>query len=111
MKCKNCGKQHANSKCTYVLDNKIKDDGFPTHPKKPYQRAHREADKKEKAKFGARDYDKLKRIDNKLPKHELAGKNTRSGKIEVSKKVAPKLRPEVAYHEMVENYKLRHKKK
>ena len=109
MKCKKCGKQHANSKCAYILLDKIKDKGFPTHSKS-YPAAHERADTKEKAKYGARDYNKLKRIDNKLAKHELAGKNTKSGKIEVSKKVIPSLRKEVAFHEKIENKLLRKKK-
>jgi hypothetical protein len=38
------------------------------------------------------------------------GKNTKSGGIEVSKVVPPKLRKEVAFHEKTENEILRKKK-
>lgn len=109
--CSKCNKDHPNDHRHFVLDNKLEDAGFPTHPKGKYKAAHREADTKEKAKFGARDYNKLKRIDAKLPKHELAGKNTKSGKIEVSKKIPKKYDKEIAYHERTENKILRKKKK
>lgn len=110
MKCKNCGKQHANSKCDYILMDKIKDKGFPTHSRS-YKTAHTEANREEKRAFGAKQYKQLDKLDRKLPKHELAGKNTKSGKIEVSKKLPAKYDKEISFHEMVENYKLRHKKK
>lgn len=85
----------------YYLKDRLKDSGFPTH--NPfYQIAHRKAEKLEKQKFPT-GYEKMKSIDAKLSKHELAGKNLRSGKIEVSKKVPKQYRKEVAYHERMEN--------
>ena len=91
----------------YKVVKELKDKGFPTHAKK-YHSAHEEADKKEKKKFG-KNYESMKKIDSKLGKHELAGKNFRSGKIEVSSKVPKKYRKEVAYHEEIENKILKKK--
>ena len=50
-------------------------------------------------------------MDETIPDDELIGKNSKSGKITVSKKVPKKLRAEVAFHEKVESKKLRKKKK
>lgn len=85
----------------YKTVNKLERKGFPTDKKK-YPEAHEAADKKEKKKFG-KGYEKMKKVDDKLKKGELAGKNFKSGKIEVSKKVPKNLRKEVAYHEKIEN--------
>ena len=85
----------------YVLKPRIDDNGFPTH-NPHYQFAHQKAEKLEKAKF-PKGYEQLKKLDAKLPKHELIGKNLKSGKIEVSKKVPKKLRKEVAFHEWKES--------
>jgi hypothetical protein len=92
----------------YELRPRLKDKGFPTSSSR-YKSAHEQADKAEKSAY-PKGYQQLKKIDAKLPKHELAGKNTRSGKIEVSSKVPSKLRPEVAFHEKTENKILRRKK-
>lgn len=92
----------------YKVVKKLEDKGFPTHDKK-YHSAHEEADKKEKKKFG-KDYESMKKVDSKLSKHELAGKNLKSGKLEVSSKVPKKYRKEVSYHEEMENKILSKKK-
>lgn len=105
MVCSECGKNHTEK---YHLKNKLTTKGFPTH-EKGYKTAHEEATKKEKAKFPSKDYKKLKRMDESIPAKELIGKNTKSGRIEVSKKVPAKLRDEVAYHERTENKLLRKK--
>lgn len=48
-------------------------------------------------------FQKLKKLDKKVPQGTLIGKNTKSGKVEVSR-VVPKIdRDEVAYHEKTEN--------
>ena len=91
-----------------MLMNRIKDKGFPRN-QKGYEKAHEKADKVEKAKYPS-GYEKMKKVDNRLPKKELAGKNTKSGKIEVSKKVPPSLRKEVSLHERTESKALRGKK-
>jgi hypothetical protein len=111
VKCKHCGKAHDSSQHRKSFESldKLSDAGFPTHSKK-YKEAHQKANKQEKEKFGKKAFEALEKIDNKLSKHELAGKNTKSGKIEVSKKVPPKFRTEVAFHEKVENKALRKKK-
>jgi len=105
VKCPRCGGTHTEK--THIK-NKLKDVGFPTHDKK-YKSAHEEATKKEKSNFPRKDYNQLKHLDESMPKGELIGKNTKSGKVEVSKKVPRKLRDEVAYHEKVENKLLRKK--
>lgn len=83
----------------------IKKSGFPTS-NPHYQSAHEQADKAEKKKYPS-GYAKMKRVDASLPENELAGKNLKSGKIEVSEKVPKPLRKEVAYHEKVENQRLK----
>lgn len=105
-KCKTCGKSHHES---YHLKDRIKDKGYPTNQGKQYQSAHKAANKAEKNRF-PKGFEELKDIDISMgKKHELAGKNTRSGKVEVSKKVPKRLRDEVSYHEKVESKKLRKK--
>lgn len=93
----------------YYLKDRLKDSGFPTHSSF-YQNAHRKAEKLEKKKFPD-GYEAMKKIDEKLKKHELAGKNLKSGKIEVSKKVPKKFRNEVAYHEKMESKFIKQAKK
>lgn len=85
----------------YKLVRKLTDSGFPTHSKF-YKTAHTEAEKLEKAKFPS-GYAKMKKIDEKVSKHELVGKNLKDGKIFVSKKVPKKFRAEVAFHEKTES--------
>jgi hypothetical protein len=106
--CKHCGVNHPKDNDKYKVVHKIPDRGFPVSSKR-YKSDHEQADKAEKKKFGAKSYDKMKKVDAGLHKHELAGKNSKTGKIEVSEKVPPKYRKEVAYHEKVENKKLRKK--
>lgn len=103
-KCKKCGKDHPVS---YHLEDKIPHGGYP-RSQKGYKSAHNEANKAEKAIY-PKGYEKMKHIDAKLSKKEDAGTNTKTGKIEVSKKVPRVLRQEVAYHEKIENKKLRKK--
>lgn len=103
--CKHCGGIHPS---TYHTEKYIKDEGFPTHDKK-YASSHEAADKAEKKKY-PKGYEKLKKLVRKTPKGELLGKNTKSGKVDVSKRVPTKLRGEVAFHEKVESKNLRKKK-
>ena len=105
MKCPTCGKSHG--KGTPHIISKLTDKGFPTHSKK-YPSAHEQADKAEKKKF-PKGYSKLEKLDKQVGRHELVGKNTKTGKIEVSSKVPKSLRKEVAFHEKVENKILRKK--
>jgi hypothetical protein len=105
MTCSHCGKSHSTK---YHLENNLSDSGFPTHDKK-YNTAHEEATKKEKSKFPRKQYNKLKKMDRSVSTHELLGKNSQKGKIEVDAKVPKKLRSEVAFHERVENKILRKK--
>lgn len=85
----------------YVVKSRLTDSGFPTHDRH-YASAHAEASKAEKQKF-PKGYSHLKDMDRKVNKHELLGKNLKNGKIEVSSKVPPKYRREVAFHEITEN--------
>lgn len=97
------------------MKTKIKLINKITRKKNPYknkiiEESHRVADTAEKKKY-PKGYKKLKKFDNKLGKHEFAGENTYSGKVEVSKKVPKKLRKEVEFHEKVElKNKLKRKK-
>lgn len=90
---------------SFKVVKKIPKKGFPTSSKF-YQSAHRAADKIEK-KRNPKEYQAMKKVDNKLAKNELAGKNFPSGKIEISAKVPKKYRSLVANnHERVENKKI-----
>jgi rubrerythrin len=91
---------------TYKVVKELKAKGWPTANKR-YEEAHEIADKKEKQKFGSKSYDYMKKVDSKLKKGQLAGKNTKTGKIEVSSKVPKKFRPEVAAHERTEYKELK----
>ena len=93
----------------YKLEKKIVKKGFPTTAK-GYQTSHEKADKVEK-KADPKAYKAMKKVDNKLGKNELAGKNLKSGKILISKKVPKKDRENVYLHEKVENKNLLKKKK
>lgn len=107
MKCKVCGKSHDHR---IHMEDSLQDKGFPTHDKR-YETAHRKANQAEKKRFGEKAFKALDKIEHSLKKHELLGKNTKTGKIEVEVKVPKKLREEVAFHEEVENKILRKRKK
>jgi hypothetical protein len=109
MKCKICGAKHANTHPHYKLVRELTSKGFPTHSA-DYAQAHRKANKAEEKQFGKRAFNKLEKYVKGSSKHELIGKNLKSGKLEVSKKVPKKMREEVAYHEEVENKILRKRK-
>jgi hypothetical protein len=100
--CETCGRNHSSN---YHLAKQLSSKGFPTHDPK-YKTAHEETSRKEKAKFPKKDYERLKHLDEKIPKGELIGKNTKKGEIKVSKKVPKDLRKEVAWHEKEENKRL-----
>ena len=108
MACARCKSNSHNTTDHFRVVEKIRDKGFPTSAK-GYATAHEKADKVEKSTY-PKGYQEMKKVDRALPKGQLAGKNTKSGKIEVSKKVPPKLRKEVALHEKVESHNLRKKK-
>ncbi len=91
---------------------KLTDKGFPKSSKF-YKEAHSEADNKERRRY-PRAYANMKIVDKRLAKHELAGKNLKSGKIEISSKVPKKDRKDVALHERTENKaikRMEHKRK
>lgn len=80
--------------------NKLSDYGYPYHSRN-YKAAHEAADKLEKKKY-PQGYKKLERLEHSLNKHELMGKNTRAGKIEVEKKFK-KYKDEISFHEREEH--------
>lgn len=80
---------------------KIKEKGFPTSSPY-YEEAHAEGDNAEKRKY-PKAYKQMKKIDTKLAKNELSGKNTKSGKIIISSKVPKKDRKDVELHERTES--------
>ena len=85
----------------------IYDGHFPRTSRK-YPRSHRRSSGLEKRRFGAKAFKNLTRIiQRKIPKGQLAGTNTKRGKLEVNKRIPPKFRPEVGFHEGVES-KLMH---
>lgn len=105
-KCKKCGKNHDEA---FHLKPSIKEKGYPT-ASKSYKAAHEKASAAEKRKY-PRGYDKLKGMDIRAGrKHELLAKSTPTGEIEISKKVPPKLRKEVAFHEKVESKEIKKNK-
>ncbi len=102
--CTKCGKTHDKNH-PHLVDN-IRERGYPTNDKR-YSSAHETADKAEKKRY-PEGYEKLKKLDIRAGRqHELIGSNSKSGKIEVSKKVPTKLRAEVAFHEKTESDILR----
>ncbi len=108
MKC-NCGKSHDKDHPHFKRTKKLTDSGFPTHSS-GYPNAHREANKAEKKKFGKKAFNALEHYVKGAKNHELIGKNTKSGKIEVEKKIPRRFKDEIAFHEKVENKILRKKK-
>ncbi len=87
-----------------VFVNKLSDHGYPYHNKN-YKTAHEEASKAEKKKY-PKGYEVLKKEELNLGKHELMGKNTKSGKIEVEKKFKSHGK-EIEYHERQEHKNLK----
>lgn len=85
----------------YILKPRINDSGFP-QSSKFYWNAHSEADNAEKRNF-PKSYKDMKKIDANLGKHELSGKNLKSGKILISEKVPKKDRKDVYLHEKTES--------
>lgn len=102
--CDQCGKDHSDEH-PHIIKS-LSDQGFPTHDPS-YHKAHIQANIAEQKRFGKKSFHELEKLDRKFGKHELAGKNLPSGKIEVSKKVPKKYREEVEYHEKIENKNLR----
>lgn len=101
---------------TVKLVNKISNKGYPVHDKK-YQSSHRYADKVEK-KADPKAYKEINKMDRKLKPNELAGKHTKSGKIEINRKYTKnhdgisgkRIERNLALHERVEDKKQRIKK-
>lgn len=88
-----------------TIKTKLVNRGYPTDSKN-YREAHAEADNAERKRY-PKAYKDMKRVDSKLSRNELSGKNTRSGKIEISKKVPKRDRADVALHERTEHKALK----
>ena len=89
-------------KAPYKLVKRIKSKGWPVSSHK-YRKAHKEADKRERKRFGKRRFKEVEAIAKKIPKGELAGKHTKTGKVIISKRVPEKYRSQIAYHERTEH--------
>ena len=83
--------------------------GWPTSSKK-WAKSHREANKRERKRFGKRAFAAVQKIVEKMPKRELLGTHTKKGKIRVSARVPKKYRAQIAYHERVEHKLMTRKK-
>jgi hypothetical protein len=86
-----------------TFKQKLSDHGYPTH-NKHYATAHEEADKAEKKRF-PHGYLRLKKQVRELHPHELMGKNTKDGKIQVEDRFKRQGR-EIAFHERTEHKNL-----
>jgi hypothetical protein len=87
-------------KLKYSTVDKILWEKYPMGSRR-YHDAHRDANREEKKEY-PKGYQQMKKVDDELPDDEYSGTHNRKGKIEVSKKVPPKDREEVALHEFVE---------
>jgi len=92
----------------YKLVKKIKREGWPTASKK-WKRSHVAANKATLKAMGSKVAKRVNKI--KVPKTELLGSHTKSGKIIISKRVPKTLRGAIAYHERVEHRLMTKKKK
>lgn len=98
----------------YTLVKRIKKTGFPVFTKSgrvstKWKKSHQAANRAEKKRFGKRAFKALNKV--KLPKDELYGSHTKSGKILISSRIPKKFRGQVAYHEKVESRLMRKKVK
>jgi len=93
---------------TYKLVKKIKRKGWPTASKK-WKKSHTAANKATLKAMGSKVAKRVNKI--KVPKNELLGSHTKSGKILISKRVPKTLRGAIAYHERVEHRLMTKKKK
>jgi hypothetical protein len=86
----------------YEVVKKIKANNktFPLSSNR-YKTAHLAANEEEKKRY-PEGFKKLTRLEHAIKKNELIGHSNKSGKIEVSQKVPPKYRDEVAFHEKIE---------
>ena len=87
---------------SYKIVPKIKRKGWPTSSKK-WKKAHSEANKYERKRFGKRAFKAVQKIVESMPQDELLGTHTKTGKIRISKRVPKKYRPQIAAHERFEH--------
>lgn len=87
-------------KISFTTKKSIEKKGYPTSSYH-YPSAHEEADLAEENRY-PKGYREMKKVDQTIPKGQLAGTHTRSGKIKISEKVPVSHRNEVALHEFVE---------
>lgn len=84
----------------------IKKAGWPVYTRsgkvsKRWEKAHPAANRATLKKYGPKVAKAVNKI--KVPKDELLGSHTRTGKIKVSSRVPKKLRPAIKYHERIEH--------
>lgn len=95
---------------TYKIVKRIIRKGWPT-TSKAWRKSHHEANKKEKARFGKKAFAKVQRIIDKMPKNELLGSHTKTGKIRISSRVPEENRAQIEYHERIEHQLMMRKKR
>lgn len=98
----------------YTLVKRIKRSGWPVFTKsgkvsKKWEKAHPAANKAVLKAMGSKVAKAVNKI--KVPKTELLGSHTKSGKIIISKRVPKKLRGAIVYHEKVEHRLMTKKKR
>lgn len=99
---------------TYKLVNRIKRSGWPVFTRsgkvsKKWKKAHPAANRAVLKKFGSKTAKAMNKI--RIPKSELLGSHTRSGKIKISSRVPKKLIPAIAHHEKVEHRLMKKKRR
>lgn len=97
-----------------AIVNRIKRSGWPIFTRsgkisQKWKKAHHNANKAVLKRFGSKVAKKVNKI--KVPRTELLGSHTRTGKIRISKRVPKSLRAAISYHEKVESRLMRKKSK
>ena len=92
----------------------IKRSGWPVFTKSgkvsmKWKKAHQAANRATLKKFGSKVAKAINKI--KVPKNELLGSHTRTGKIKISSRVPKKLRPAIRHHEKIEHRLMKKKGK
>lgn len=92
----------------------IKKAGWPVYTRSgrisaKWKKAHQAANRATLKKFGSKVAKAINKL--KVPKNELLGSHTRSGKIKVSSRVPKNLRSAIKYHEKVEHKLMTGKKR
>lgn len=97
----------------YTLVKRIRRSGWPVFTpsgkvSKKWEKSHQSANKAVLKRFGSKVAKKVNKI--KVPRSELLGSHTKSGKISISKRVPKKLRPAIELHERIEHRLMKKRK-